>query len=123
MDECLICSESPCTCNVEQIRPVKRSSVRASRRLPTPPASNDRKPVRKFSTNTDGAPAREDSIDTGVRNEDDEVLLRAINLFAPLLSDAELRRHGVERPHSLPRLDERRRKFRSEVVWSETRYG
>lgn len=122
MDECLICSESPCTCLEQQKPPVRDKGARASRRLSDRQVV-DRKPVRKFSTHTDGASdANKGLIDTEASGENDE-LLDAIRCLAPLLSDSELRRHGVERPNSLPNLDERRRKFRAEVVWSEARYG
>lgn len=120
MDECLICSESPCTC-LGQETPARRTSARASRRLPTSKPAIDRKPVRKFTTHTGREPEPKDSVDTDAPGED-EVLADAIRCLAPLLSDRELKRHGMERPNALPDLDKRRRKFRAEVVWSEARY-
>lgn len=129
MDECTICYDSPCTCI--QSKPASGSRARASRRLPAP-APTVRRPVRKFSNSPSGELLNviakpEEPVEIGFAGPDaaideDEVMTAAILCFAPLLTDSELRRHNLKRPPPVDSLEQRRARFRADVVWSESRY-
>lgn len=124
MDACMICCESPCTCPSTDVESKVRT--RASRRLPVQPTPAPiRKPVRKFSSTPTGVRASEpveESVEvfSSDGGTEDRLLYAAIMCLAPLMSDAELKRHIPE----VASLEARRAKFRADVgVWSDARYG
>lgn len=131
MDDCFICFESPCQCETAVTKSAK-PSTRAPRRSSSP-AATERRKVARFSSASIEKPAppppvvttqvqtevREGETSEQVDRSEEEI----VRILAPLLADRELEPYQDYLPADCKlTLDERRRKFRDGIKWSEGRY-
>lgn len=136
MADCIICFESPCACIPKSTR--QSASTRAPRRSSSQ-ASESRRKVTRFSSavKAQSSPSGPLPSSEPTQNEQSESspisadpagdmersTEELIRILAPLLADRDLKPFEEYLPPDCKlTLDERRRKFRDEIRWSEGRY-